>query len=205
MLYFLNFKTLSDNYCLPNNRHDIIIQSRSVEDMYIFLPDIYQKSIYSIDYKSLKNAGIKIVLFDLDNTIAQINLTSPTKKLKDLFEDIKTIGLKPIIVSNNGKKRVEPFKDGLYVDAACHAFKPLKNKYKKIVNLYNVKPEEVAAIGDQMLTDVWGANRMGFTSILVNPISATDLHITKVNRLIENMIIRHFAKRGVFERGKYYE
>ena len=173
--------------------------------MYIFLPDIYQQSIYTIDYESLKNAGIKIILFDLDNTIIPINTDVPNKKLKMLFEDIKIMGMKPVIMSNSGKKRVEPFKDGLYVDAAYSSMKPLKRKYKKILNLYNVKPSEVAAIGDQMLTDVFGANRMGLTSILVNPISSNDFKKTKINRFFENIIIKHFTKRSVFERGKYYE
>ena len=164
--------------------------------MYMFLPDIYKKSVYSIDYESLKNAGIKIILFDLDNTIIPVSETEPTKKLT---------GIKPIIMSNSGKKRVSPFKEGLVVDAACSSRKPFKRKYKKILSIYNVKPEEVASVGDQLITDVFGANRMGLVSILVNPISTNDFKKTKINRFFERLIIKHFSKRGVFERGKYYE
>lgn len=170
-----------------------------------FLPDIYQKSIYSIDYEYLKNAGIKIILFDLDNTIVPINQTEPTKKIKDLFEDLKQMGLKPVIFSNNGKKRIEPFKEGLHVDAAYHSTKPLKRKYKKILNVYNVKPYEVAAVGDQLMTDIFGANRMGFTSILVNQIGTSDFKWTKLNRILESMIINYYTKMGVFKKGEYYE
>lgn len=173
--------------------------------MYIFLPDIYTQSIFSINYENLKNAGIKIILFDLDNTISPINAESPSKKVKDLFEDIKRIGLKPVILSNSGKKRVQPFKEGLFVDAACSSLKPLKGKYKKILDIYNVKASEVAAVGDQLLTDILGANRMKFTSILVNPISTNDFNRTKLNRIFENMIIKHYTKRGVFKKGEYYE
>ncbi len=173
--------------------------------MYIFLPDIYQKSIYSIDYETLKNAGIKIILFDLDNTLVPTSQNVPSPKLKTLFEEIKSIGLKPVILSNSAKKRVEPFKEELFVDASCSSKKPLKFKYKKIMDIYDVTPGEVAAVGDQLLTDIFGANRMGITSILVNPISTNDFKVTKLNRLIENKIIKHFSKNGVFERGKYYE
>lgn len=173
--------------------------------MYSFLPDKYQKSIYTIDYVSLKNAGIKLIIFDLDNTIAPISASNPSKKLKDLIEEVKKLGMKPIIMSNSGKSRVEPFKDELYVDSAYHSAKPLKRKYKRILELYDVKPSEVAAIGDQLLTDVFGANRMGITSILVNPISTQDLKWTKINRFFERLIIKHFEKRNVFEKGKYYE
>lgn len=173
--------------------------------MSLFLPDIYQKSVYSINYESLKNAGIKIILFDLDNTLVPISATEPNKRAKDLFDELKKMGLKPIIVSNSGQKRVAPFKEGLFVDAACNSRKPLKRKYKKILNIYDVKPNEVAAIGDQILTDVFGANRMGFTSILVNQISTKDFPWTKFNRWIEGKILNHYTKRGVFKKGEYYE
>lgn len=173
--------------------------------MDIFLPDIYQKSIFTINYENLKNAGVKIILFDLDNTLIPISATEPPKKVMSLFDDIKKLGLKPIIMSNSRQKRVAPFKEGLFVDAACSSLKPLKRKYKKILNLYDVKPNEVAAVGDQLLTDVFGANRMGITSILVNPISVNDLKCTKINRVIEGMIIKRFTKRGVFKKGEYYE
>ena len=173
--------------------------------MHIFLPDIYQKSIYTINYQALKNAGIKIILFDLDNTLVPVTATEPTKKLKELFEDIKKMGLKPIILSNSGQTRVAPFKDGLYVDAACSSRKPLKRKYKKIVDMYDVKPSQIAAVGDQLLTDVLWANRMGITSILVNQISTSDFVWTKFNRFVEGLILNHFKKRGVFSKGEYYE
>jgi len=173
--------------------------------MYNFLPDIYQKSVYTIDYVSLKNAGIKVILFDLDNTIVPISANEPTKRLKEFFEGIKSLGIKPVILSNSGKKRITPFKEGLFVDAAYTSTKPLKRKYKKILSIYSVKPTEVACIGDQLLTDILGANRMGMTSILVNPISTNDFKGTKINRFFENKIIKHFSKLGVFERGKYYE
>lgn len=173
--------------------------------MSLFLPDIYQKSIYSINYKNLKNAGIKVIIFDLDNTIVPISATSPNKKLKDLIEDIKELDIIPIIVSNSKKSRVEPFKDGLMVDAACSAMKPLKKKYKKVMALYDVKNYEVAAVGDQMLTDILGANRVGMLSILVNQISTHDFGRTKINRLFEKIIINYYTKRGVFKKGEYYE
>ena len=57
--------------------------------MEIYLPDIYQKSIYTIDYSKLLNRGIKCLLYDLDNTIAPGNSKEVTKKTKDLFTSLK--------------------------------------------------------------------------------------------------------------------
>ena len=48
-----------------------------------YIPDIYQKSIYTINYDVLLLRGIKCLLFDLDNTIAPVNIKSPSKKLKN--------------------------------------------------------------------------------------------------------------------------
>ena len=170
-----------------------------------FMPDIYQKSIYDIDYKKLKKNGIKCLIFDLDNTIAPINIKKPTKKLKDLFENLKDMKFKIIIVSNAPKKRVEPFKDNLSVDSAYLSFKPLRKKYHKILKVYKLKKEHIACIGDQLLTDIWGANRMDFVSILVNPIGTTDYALTKINRSIEPFIYKKLLKKDLLTKGQYYE
>ena len=170
-----------------------------------FIPDIYQKSIYDIDYKKLKKNGIKCLIFDLDNTIAPINVKKPTKKLKDLIEELKDMKFKIIIVSNSLKSRVEPFKDLLCVDSAYLSCKPLKKKYKKIMKIYHFKENQIASIGDQLLTDIWGVNKMNFVSILVNPIGTTDYALTKINRIIEPFIYKKLEKRELLKKGKYYE
>ncbi len=170
-----------------------------------FLPDIYQKSIYKINYDKLKNAGIKCLIFDLDNTITPVTLDKPTKRLKELFIKLKQMGFKCIILSNSGKRRVEPFKNELTVDSGFSCRKPSNKKYIKIMNNYNYVPDEIAAIGDQLLTDIYGANKMGFTSILVNQMGRKDFVVSLFNRFIEKIIFRTFRKRDLFLRGKYYD
>lgn len=169
------------------------------------LPDIYQKSIYTINYLKLKNSGIKCLIFGLNNTIAPLKISVPTKRMKELFEDLKEMGFKIIIVSNSKKSRVEPFKNILNVDASYHAHKPFKRKYKKILNLYNFKVEEVACIGDEIMTDILGANKMGMTSILVNPISSIDSKSSKFFRLFEILALNNFFKEEKLIKGEYYE
>lgn len=170
-----------------------------------FLPDIYQKSVYRINYDKLKSLGIKCLIFDLDNTITPIGLSAPTRRLKNLFTKLKTMGFKCIILSNSGRKRVEPFKNALAVDSGFSSRKPTNRKYIKVMNNYNYVPDEIAAIGDQLLTDIYGANRMGFTSILVNQIGQKDFVVSMINRFIEKIIFRTFRKKDLFTRGKYYD
>lgn len=89
----------------------------------LFIPDIYAQSIYTINYKKLKKNGIKCLLFDLDNTIATYKVSEPDQKTKELMARLET-DFKVIIISNNNKKRLRPFKEKLNVDVAFSAKKP---------------------------------------------------------------------------------
>ena len=128
----------------------------------------------------------------------------PTNEVKDLFLRLEE-DFKVIIMSNSGKKRLTPFKEQLNVDVAFSSCKPLKKKYKKIMKLYGFKDTEIAAIGDQLVTDIFGANRNNITSILINPIGENEPVTTKFNRMIEAKIYKKLVKKGILEKGKYYE
>ena len=172
--------------------------------MEIFKPDIYQKNIYDIDYQKLKKKGIKCLLFDLDNTLVPVTGTEPPKKVKELFAYLER-DFKIIILSNSGYKRLIPFKEKLNVDAAASSKKPFKTKYLKVMELYKFKEHEIAAIGDQLLTDILGANRVGITSILINPIGEYEKFCTKINRFFEKFIYYHLKKKNLLIKGEYYD
>lgn len=169
-----------------------------------FIPDIYAKNIFNVDYKKLKKDGIKCVLFDLDNTIAPLSENEPSRDVKELFAFIDDLNMKIIILSNSKKKRVAPFKESLNVDSAYLSMKPLKRKLKKVLGMFNLDFSEVALIGDQVLTDVFCANRCGVTSILVDPLTDEDKFFTKINRIFEKMILKKIEKKDIYEKGKYY-
>lgn len=172
--------------------------------MDLFVPDMYQKSIYTINYKKLKKQGIKCLLFDLNNTLVSYDIDYPDTKLRELMFEIEK-DFKVIILSNSSKKRVRPFKEKLNIDSAFKAKKPMKTKYKKIMNLYDFKDTEIAVIGDMLLTDILGGNKMGFTTILVNGISADEPFHVRILRKIENRIIKKLNNKGILFKGKYYE
>ena len=170
-----------------------------------FMPDVYQKSIYYINYDKLYKKGIRVLLFDLDNTITPSHVNKPTKRLKKLFDELKDKGFKIIIFSNATKHRIEVFKNYLMVDACAFSLKPKKNRYLRIMEKLKYKHTEVAAIGDQLITDIYGANKLDITSILVNPLSEHDYTVTLINRIFEKFIFNYLAKKDVFMRGKYFE
>lgn len=173
--------------------------------MEIYVPDMYQKSIYSIDYKKLLSRGIKCLLFDLDNTIVPIKMKEPNQKAKDLFNELKEMGFKVIIFSNSPKSRLKPFKEELKVDCSASTRKPKSKKFLQVLDIYGFAVSEVAIIGDEILTDVLGGNRVGITTILVNPISKKDMFSAKFRRIYEKHIMQKLRNKDLFSKGRYYE
>jgi len=173
--------------------------------MEIYIPDIYKKSIHAIDYDLLYSRGIRCLLIDLDNTIAPITMKEPNKKTRELFDDLKNKGFKIIIFSNSPKSRVKNFKEELDVDCYCKVCKPLKRNYKKVLETYEFTEAQIACIGDQLLTDIKGGNKMGLTTILVNPVGVQEKFVTKINRYFENKILKKLRDNDLFAKGKYYE
>lgn len=168
-----------------------------------YVPDMYQGSIYTINYKKLKKQGIKCLLFDLNNTLASYETEAPTDELRELMFELEK-DFKVIIVSNSPKNRVRPFKEKLNIDAAFNSKKPSKKKFKKIMQMYNFKDTEIALIGDEIIADVFGGNRMGFTTILVNGISEEEPLHTRIIRKFENRIIKKLNNLGILFKGEYY-
>ncbi|MFI3261079.1 MAG: YqeG family HAD IIIA-type phosphatase [bacterium] len=170
----------------------------------LFIPDMYKESIYKINYNKLKSMNIKCLMFDLDNTLAAYTVDKPDNKLKELIVMLEE-DFKVVIISNGTKDRVRPFKEGLNIDSAFLSKKPLKTKYKKILQKNKILPTEAACIGDQILTDVLGANRMGCISILINGVGTFEPVNTRFNRYWEAKILKKYNKKGVLIKGEYYD
>ena len=113
------------------------------------------------------------------------------------------MGFKVYILSNNSMERIQDTLTKLDVSGFARAQKPLKKGFKKVLNnLYENKlindNKEVLMIGDQVLTDVWGANKMGLRSLLVKPIDlSTEKWYTTLNRNTERRIIEKIKKRDI--------
>lgn len=161
-----------------------------------FLPSSYVKDIYEIDPIELNKQGIKGIITDLDNTLVAWNVAHATDEVKQWFQKMAEHDIKVTIMSNNNEDRVKIFADPLKMSYVASAKKPLTKAFKKVAKQMNLKKEEVAVVGDQVLTDVLGGNRAGFHTILVVPIVQTDAKITKFNRKIERRIMNYMRKKG---------
>lgn len=168
-----------------------------------YIPDIYQKSVYDIDYSKLKNRGIKCILFDLDNTLVFPSVKEPTIELIDLFKKIKE-DFVVVIFSNSPNRRLKPFGDVLDVKYSFSSKKPFKKKFLEYINSSGFDIGEIAIVGDQMLTDILGGNNVGITTILTDPLTPKDIIFTKFNRCLEKMILKRLRKNNLFTKGRYY-
>lgn len=170
-----------------------------------YMPDIYQKSIYTLDYSKLLSRGIKLLLFDLDNTLVPATSEELSDKTKELIISLKQKGFKVIIFSNSPKKRVKKIGNILNVDSIHFACKPLQGKLKKLINNSGFSINEIAIIGDQILTDIVGGNKIGITTVLINPTSNKDHALSKVFRRIEIKKMKKLRDKNLFCKGRYYD
>jgi len=170
----------------------------------LFYPKMYKNKIQDISYTKLKKKGIKCLLFDLDNTIALIDQELITDDVKEFLNKLKKDFI-IVIISNNVKKRVSIYANSLECDYISSAIKPFFRGINKIKRKYNLKNNEIAVIGDQLITDILGSNLHKFYSILVEPLASKDLKITSLNRILERKILKKYAKKKIMKKGEYYD
>lgn len=162
----------------------------------LFLPNKHVNSIFEINPTQLEEKGIKGIITDLDNTLVPWNVRDANQEVIDWFEQMTNHDMKTIIISNNNEERVSIFSKPLNIPYVYSARKPLRSSFKRAANQFHLNNDEIAVIGDQLLTDVLGGNLGGFYTILVTPIVETDAKITKFNRAIERKILNYFQKKG---------
>lgn len=165
---------------------------------------MYYNNIYDINYKKLKDDGIKSLIFDLDNTLGLISDGECPERTKELINELKK-DFFIVICSNNSKSRLKPYMEDLGVDGVAWSMKPFINGLVRIKRKYKLKKKEMAIIGDQIVTDIFAGNKFRIKTILVDPLGIKDMKITFLNRKIEDFIVKRYTKRRIFERGRYYE
>lgn len=107
----------------------------------------------------LKQAGVKLLLCDLDNTLRLHSEKEPADELQDWVEACKNAGVKIVIISNNGRKKMmQKFCEPIQVDCVWWAKKPMSTKLTEAMQTYGFKPKETVMLGDKWSTDVLAAN-----------------------------------------------
>lgn len=164
-----------------------------------YIPTYHAKSIYDVPIDFLKSINVTTVFVDLDNTLDSYRSKSPSNSalvLKELYDDA---GIELIIVSNNTKKRVEPYASKLGVRFIPSIGKPFSKNIKKALKELSLNKDNVIMVGDQTVTDICSANLSGLRSILTDKIVKEDQPTTHFNRLFDRPIRRSLKRKNLLK------
>ena len=157
-------------------------------------PTEYLDSSYSIDYEQLYRNGVRGLIYDIDNTLVEHGMPATERAVK-LFEQLRTIGFDTCLISNNKEPRVKPFADAVGSKYVFDAHKPSRKNYIKAMELMGTDTGNTYFIGDQIFTDVYGANRAGIPSTLVKPIHPKEEIQIVLKRKLEKIVLFCYKRR----------
>ncbi len=166
-----------------------------------FIPNEFHNTFFDINFKQLYKSGYRLILTDLDNTLISYDETTPTERLLNKFKELIDLGFEVRLISNNITERIETFVKDTNLIGFANARKPLLIGMKKAYKSSTINDKtKVIIVGDQLMTDVWAANRFNTYSILVNPIKKkTERWYTRFNRRIEEKMLvkinKHYPNR----------
>jgi HAD superfamily phosphatase (TIGR01668 family) len=153
-------------------------------------PDEYLSSVHAIDLEGMAARGIRVLLLDLDNTLLPRDTNVVPDELKAWAAGLRERGFSVCLVSNNWHERVHHVASELGFDLVDKAVKPLPFAFLAALRHAGASRREAAVIGDQLFTDILGGNMLGMRTVLVAPLSDTDLPHTLLLRRLEALVLR---------------
>lgn len=168
--------------------------------MGFFIPDKRFRRITEIDCEYLKQKDIKGLILDVDNTLSTHHSQMPLEGLNEWLDEMKKNGIKLIILSNSKKERVAPFANKLGLDFISLGLKPLPFGLIRAKRKLGLKAKNAAMVGDQIFTDIIGANSCGLNTILLEPIKLEDGKSFKIRRKLEKRFIAKYERKAANER-----
>ena len=147
-------------------------------------------TIDAIDWAALKQQGVRGILVDLDNTLVPWSkaVSAVPPNVRAWLDDVRALGFSVCLLSNGLERRVQPFARELGVLSVARAGKPKPQAYRRALALLSLPREACVAVGDQLMTDIAGAQRAGIRAFLVQPLSEREFFFTRINRFIERRL-----------------
>jgi HAD superfamily phosphatase (TIGR01668 family) len=164
----------------------------------LITPNLIVRHVGDIAPTLLVERGIRAVISDLDNTLVEYRGEAIADEVAAWLMELKAAGVGVCIASNTRRlsrlSRVAAAGGMLHVPG--NAGKPGTGGLRRALSLLGTTPEETAMVGDQVFTDIVAGNRLGLTTILVNPLSPREFIGTRlVSRPAERLILRGPLRR----------
>lgn len=155
-----------------------------------FCPILAESSIEKVDLDNLRARGKKLILLDVDNTLTRWKSEQIDESVVGWIDAAKAKGFHLALLSNTRHpERLDRLAGQLKIAVIPGRMKPSKSMYLRALHQFQVEADQAIMIGDQLLTDVFGANRSGIEAIWLEPISQTEFAGTKINRWIESKLM----------------
>jgi HAD superfamily phosphatase (TIGR01668 family) len=164
-----------------------------------FLPHHRVRRVSDIGPAQLAEWGIRGVVLDLDNTLVLWHALEVSAEVREWVRALHDAGVKMCLLSNTHKpKRVRVVAEDLGIHFVGGGMKPRRRGFRKAMEAMGVSAEETAVVGDQLFTDIWGGNRTGLRTILVEPLAPREFWGTKmVQRPLERLYFQRLTVLGI--------
>ena len=169
--------------------------------MSLLKPTAAVEKVTDITPGLLAQLGVDAILLDVDNTLAPPTEKTPYEGVQEWIDSIKAAGFSVVICSNNYNSRIKPFSDSVGLDCVAMSLKPFPLGFNRAKKKLGEKPKAVVVVGDQIYTDVLGANLAGMKSILLCPQSEEHGITIRLRRKMEKGVRR---KLRILKRGEHY-
>ena len=134
------------------------------------IPKLILPSLTDVTPELLAARGVRFLMLDFDNTIVPYTTNEPAETMAAWLRQMQASEICLCVVSNSRKPRVVEFCQKYGLDCITHAKKPFQRGIRECLARFSLNPAECALAGDQIYTDVLGANCAGMTSVLVSAI-----------------------------------
>ena len=170
---------------------------------HLLYPGELSESTYEIPFEKLYEEGYRGIIFDIDNTLVPHGAPADERSIA-LFKRLHEIGFKTLLLSNNKEPRVKSFADDVESAYIYKAGKPSLKGYLKSMEDMGTEPSTTLFIGDQIFTDIWGANRAGIRTIMVKQIDKKEEIQIVLKRRLEAIVLFFYKRRKNDEGCKGY-
>lgn len=159
-----------------------------------FYPSRQVDSAYEIPYGVLYEQGIRGIIFDVDNTLVPHGAPADDRALQ-LFADFRRMEMNTCLLSNNKEPRVSAFAAQVHSPYIYKGGKPSVRGYEKAMEKMGTDKYSTVFVGDQVFTDVYGANKAGIYSYLVKPIHPKEEIQIVIKRWFEAVVLYCYRQR----------
>jgi HAD superfamily phosphatase (TIGR01668 family) len=160
------------------------------------LPTFITPKLTDLTPQQLRSWEIQLLMMDFDNTIVPYTTSTPTEEMDRWLREMAASDIQLCVVSNSKKDRVKVFCGQYGIDCITHSRKPFRKGIRQCMNKYRFPPSHCALVGDQIFTDILGANGFNVTSILVDAIDNHNIWL-KLRHVAELPFIFLARKRRI--------